>query len=79
MNTIHNPFTPKSGMEPRFFVAREKETEFFRKALKDVRRNNQPFHCPGGLGLRKDQPAQGVQENRTEAGVALLPCFGQGF
>lgn len=32
--SIHNPFTPKSGMEPRFFVAREKELELFKKALK---------------------------------------------
>ncbi len=36
MTSIHNPFTPKSGIEPSFFVGREKEIDFFKQALKDT-------------------------------------------
>jgi len=32
-----NPFTPKSGWEPKVFVGREKELEFFRKKLEEAR------------------------------------------
>jgi hypothetical protein len=31
-----NPFTPKSGVEPKFFSGRENELNFFRKALDDT-------------------------------------------
>jgi AAA+ ATPase superfamily predicted ATPase len=33
---INNPFTPKSGIEPRFFMDREKEIEFFKRALRET-------------------------------------------
>ncbi len=36
VNSIHNPFTPKSGIEPRFFIGREGEIKFFKQALKDT-------------------------------------------
>ena len=38
MNEISpNPFTPKSGWEPRVFIGRENEIEFFRKKLEEAR------------------------------------------
>ena len=36
-NSIYpNPFTPKSGMDPRVFVGREKETEIFKRKLDEA-------------------------------------------
>ncbi|MEW6035974.1 MAG: BREX system ATP-binding domain-containing protein [Candidatus Micrarchaeota archaeon] len=51
---IYNPFTPKSGIEPRFFMGREKEVEFFKKALKDTEAGR-PSHfiVIGGWGSGK--------------------------
>jgi len=34
---VSNPFTPKSGWEPKVFVGREKEIEFFKKKLEQAR------------------------------------------
>lgn len=33
---MNNPFTPKSGIEPRYFMGRDSELAFFRKALRDT-------------------------------------------
>ena len=33
-----NPFTPKSGWEPKFFAGREEETLFFMKKLEESKK-----------------------------------------
>lgn len=36
MGSITNPFTPRSGQEPKFFVGRQEHIDFFKKTLKDT-------------------------------------------
>jgi hypothetical protein len=40
---MNNPFTPKSGIEPRYFIGREQELDFFKKALRETERG-MPSH-----------------------------------
>jgi hypothetical protein len=51
---INNPFTPKSGLEPRYFMGRDAELLSFRKALRDIEAGR-PSHfiVIGGWGSGK--------------------------
>lgn len=49
-----NPFTPKSGMEPRVFAGREEEVEFFKKQLEKAKRKYYDhFLVRGNWGIGK--------------------------
>lgn len=49
-----NPFTPKSGMEPRIFVGREEEVEYFKKRLEKAKREYYDhFLIRGDWGIGK--------------------------
>lgn len=49
-----NPFTPKSGWEPRVFVGRDEEIEFFKKKLKEAREGRcDHFLILGNWGVGK--------------------------
>ncbi|OGC22637.1 hypothetical protein A3J90_07430 [candidate division WOR-1 bacterium RIFOXYC2_FULL_37_10] len=54
MNLKSNPFTPKSGMEPRIFVGREEEIKFFKKQLEKAKQNYYDhFLVRGDWGIGK--------------------------
>ncbi len=40
-----NPFTPKSGMEPKFFAGRDKEIELFHKKLVEAKHRRYDHFC----------------------------------
>ncbi len=49
-----NPFTPRSGQEPRVFIGREKEIRIFEKHLKDAfNKKYNHFITTGGWGIGK--------------------------
>jgi len=59
-----NPFTPRSGLEPKNFVGREAEKKYFEKALNELLTGQaKPFLSAWELGNRKNQLAQRIQEN----------------
>jgi len=44
-----NPFTPKSGLEPKVFVNRDKEIEFFLKRINEARQGNINHYIINGV------------------------------
>lgn len=51
---VSNPFTPKSGWEPRVFIGREKEVEIFRKKLNEAKKSRcDHFLILGEWGIGK--------------------------
>lgn len=54
MKSISNPFTPKSGQEPKIFVGRDEQVNFFKKALSDtINYRQEHFIILGDWGVGK--------------------------
>lgn len=65
-----NPFTPKSGWEPRVFSGREKEVEFFRKKLEEAKDGRcDHFLILGDWGIGKTSLLKEFKKIAQEEGV----------